>query len=101
LQPHATQPEYRLGRDVAFYLDAYPEGALSNKELAAWAAYVPLSAVHNFGLSETTPMKIPNPASFSSLGSDLPKPDSTHITKGERLACPASVLAPLRRTPSE
>jgi hypothetical protein len=100
LQPHDTQPEYRLGRDVAFYLDAYPEGALSEKEIAAWAGYVPLSAVHNFGLSETTPAQIPRAASLSSLGPDLPKPDSTHITKGERQACPASVLAPLRRRPA-
>ena len=101
LQPHDTQPEYRLGRDVAFYLDAYPEGALSEKEIAAWAGYVPLSAAHNFGLSETSPAQIPSTASLSSLGPDWPKPDSTRITQGERHACPASVLAPLRRRPAE
>jgi hypothetical protein len=101
LQPHDTQPEYRLGRDVAFYLDAYPEGALSEKEIAAWASYVPLSAVQNFGLSETTPAQFMSPASLSSLGQDLPKPDTTRITQGERQACPANVLAPLRRKPAE
>jgi hypothetical protein len=101
LQPHDTQPEYRLARDVAFYLDAYPEGALSEKEIAAWAGYVPLSAVHNFGLSETNPAPIPTPAPLSLLGPDLPKPDSTRITPGERQACPPNVLVPLRRKTAE
>jgi hypothetical protein len=101
LQPHDTQPEYRLARDVAFYLDAYPESALSEKEIAAWAGYVPLSAVHNFGLSETTPVQIPTPAPLSSLGPDLPKADSTRVTQDERQACPANVLAPLRQKPAE
>ena len=101
LQPHETQPEYRLGRDVAYYLDAFPEGTLSAKEIAAWAGYMPLSAVHNFGLSETKPAPLPKSDSLSSLGPDLPHPESTRVTPQERRACPANVLAPARRKPSE
>ena len=58
LQPHDTQPEFRAARDVGFYLDAYPEGALSEAEIKGWGGYVPLSAVHNFGLSESKPVQL-------------------------------------------
>jgi len=52
LQPHERQPEYRLARDVATISMGMPTGRLDRKEISAWANYVPLSAVHNFGLSE-------------------------------------------------
>lgn len=99
LQPHDTQPDYRLARDVAFYLDAYPEGVLSEREIKAWGGYVPLSAVHNFGLSDATPMRIADAASTASLGPDAPHPDSSELTSSELKACPPGVLWPVHGKP--
>jgi hypothetical protein len=99
LQPHKTQPEYRLGRDVAYYLDAYHEGALSAEEVRAWARYVPLSATFNFGLTDETQFALGGPAAQTVSELDLPKGDSTDITAAELARCPASVLTPLHRKP--
>ena len=54
-QVHETQPEYRLARDVAYFIDAYRDGALQESEIDAWARYVPLSAVNDFGLRDEKP----------------------------------------------
>ena len=67
---------------------------MSEKEIAAWAGYVPLSAVHNFGLSETTPAQIPRSASLSSLGPDLPQPELHPYHPEERQAVPQACLLP-------
>ncbi len=99
LQPHDTQADYRLARDVGYYLDAYPEGALTEKEIQAWAGYVPLSAVHNFGLSDVTPARIPNAAPMSSLGAKPPHAGSSELTSSELRGCPAGVLWPVHRRP--
>ena len=99
-QPHETQPEYRLARDVAYYLDAYPEGALSDKEVRAWGGYVPLSAVYNFRLSDAVPFQLGSAATLSSLGPDVPRPDSEELTPAELSGCPASVLSPIHRKPN-
>ncbi len=72
MQKHETQPEYRMGRDVAYYLNSYKEGALDEREVRAWARYVPISAVHNFGLRDDKPFVLANPSSLASLGIDLP-----------------------------
>jgi hypothetical protein len=100
LQPHATQPEYRHARDVAFYLDSYPEGALSRKEIKAWAEYVPLSAAHNFSLSDASTPNIDSAPSLETLGADLPMPSTSDLTKAEWNACPRDVLFPMSRVPS-
>lgn len=97
-QPHETQPVYRLARDVAYYLDSYPEGALSEREISTWAGYVPISATYNFGLSETETVAIREMPSLVSIGSDLPHAQLTELTSAEK-ACPASVLSPIRRKP--
>jgi len=100
VQPHDTQPDIRLARDVAFYLDSYPEGVLSRKEIKAWAEYVPLSAEYNFALSDANPVHLDPAPSLSSLGSDLPFPSTSDLTKAEKNACPHSVLFPISRVPS-
>ena len=66
-------PIIDVARDVAYYLDAYPRGALSEKEIRMWANYVPLSAIHTFGLSEERPFHIQDLAPLNSLGSDSPR----------------------------
>ena len=100
-QPHDTQPEFRAARDVGFYLDAYPEGALSEGEIKGWGGYVPLSAVHNFGLSESKPVQIEEAPGLASLGADLPLADLADLTEAELKACPATVLTPVRRRSQE
>jgi hypothetical protein len=100
LQPHSTQPESRLARDVAFYLDAYPEGALSKKEIKAWAEYVPLSADYNFALSDATAVQLDPAPSLLSLDADLPLPSTSNLTKAELTACPHNILFPISRAPS-
>ncbi|MFM9846595.1 MAG: hypothetical protein ACKVP3_05485 [Hyphomicrobiaceae bacterium] len=98
-QPHETQPEYRLARDVAYYLDSYPEGSLSEREISTWAGYVPLSATYNFGLSDTETVAITEAPSLASLNPDLPRAQSSELTSAELKACPVSVLSPIRRKP--
>lgn len=94
LLPHGTQPAYRLGRDVAFFLDAYPEGALSQREVKAWGEYIPLSAVHNFGLSDANLVSIEPSTSLRTLGPDLPLSETSDITRAEWMACPRNILFP-------
>ena len=101
MQLHDTQPELRSARDVGFYLDSYRDGALSKAEIEGWGAYVPVSAVHNFGLSETKTVEMPNPAGLESLGNDLPLAERSDLTETERNGCPATVLTPVRRRPQE
>jgi hypothetical protein len=98
-QPHETQPEFRLARDVAYYLDSYPEGALSEREIRTWAGYVPISAIYNFGLSDAETVPIHEAPVLASLGIDLPHAQSSELTSTELKACPASVLSPIRRKP--
>ena len=69
MQRHETQQEYRTARDVAYYLDAYEEGALDEREVRAWARYVPLSAVHNFGLRDDKPISLTKAATLAALRS--------------------------------
>jgi hypothetical protein len=100
-QRHDTQPEYRAARDVGFYLDSYPQGALSEAEVKGWAGYMPLSAVHNFGLSETRPVEFATPPALESLGRDLPLAERSDLTEAELNGCPATVLRPVRQLPRE
>jgi hypothetical protein len=101
MQLHDTQPDLRSARDVGFYQDAYPEGALSKAEIAGWSAYLPVTGVHNFGLSETRTVEMPHAAGLESLGRDLPLPERSDLTETELKGCPATVLTPLRRRPQE
>jgi hypothetical protein len=97
LQPHETQAEDRLARDVAYYLDAYPDGALSEKEIKTWANYVPLSATNTFGLSEERPAQIEDSAPLSDLGTDLPQANSSNLAPVDLTYCPSAVLSPSRK----
>lgn len=101
MQLHDTQSQLRSARDVGFYLDSYPQGALSEAELKGWGGYVPVSAVHNFGLSEAKPVKMASPAALESLGRELPLPERTDLTEAELTGCPATVLTPVRQRPQE
>jgi hypothetical protein len=93
LQPHPRQAEYRLGRDVAYFVHAYPPDSLSRKEVDAWENYLPISAERAFGLSETRRVDID--ALRASRGAlQLPTPDVATLTREESAACPAVVLAP-------
>ena len=87
--PTASQTKDRLGRDVAFFIDAVSEPKLTPEERQAWINRGQLSTA-NVGLSDETEAPALNPGqpttgpSFS--GSLEPTPN-----------CPASVLNP--RTP--
>ena len=100
LQPHETQPDYRLGRDVAYYLEAYGRGALSQSEIQTWANYVPLSAIHTFNLSDEKPAQREDATSLSTLGSDLALPDSSDLAPIDLGDCPATVISPVPRKPA-
>ena len=100
VQPHDTQPEYRLARDVAFYLDAYPDNALTKTEISAWAGYVPLSATRDFGLSDERTVELEEAPSLTERWPQGPTATSTEVTSEEIRACPATVLSPLRRKPA-
>ena len=96
-QPHPTQAEARLARDVAYYLDAYQDGALPKREIQLWAALVPLTAVNNFNLSDQRFVTLPTPSSLFTNTSDWPRPDIEDLSVAERTACPASILSSIRR----
>jgi hypothetical protein len=100
VQPHDTQPEYRLARDVAFYLDAFPDTGLSKAEVSAWANYVPLSATRDFGLSDDRQVEVTEAPSLTDRWPDGPSPSSSELTPEELRACPATVLSPVRRKTS-
>ena len=97
IQPHDTQAENRLGRDVAFYLDAFPDAALSKAEVSAWAGYVPLSATRDFGLSDERTVDREEAPSLTERWPDGPSATSSELTPQEQNACPATVLTPVQR----
>jgi hypothetical protein len=101
MQLHETQPNLRSARDVGFYLDGYREGGLSEAEIKGWASYVPITAVHDFGLSDAKSVEMVAPASQDSLGRDVPTAERSDLTEAELNGCPATVLTPVRRRPQE
>ncbi len=95
--PHPTQPVDRLGRDVAYYKDAYAAGALSAREVDTWSRHIPLGAAKNFALSDARNGAIdvaPDPAAPAGE----PPQDVVELTAAEA-QCPAFILAPDRRPP--
>lgn len=96
MQQHATQPDYRTGRDVAYYLDAYREGGIPEQEIKLWAAYMPLSAVHNFGLRDDRPAHLADAPSLRQLSMELPPEADGQVLPSEIARCPVSVLTPAR-----
>ena len=74
--------------------------SLSSKEITAWADYVPLSAEHNFALSDANAVQIDPAPTLQSLGSDLPFATKSNLTKAEANACPQNILFPISRSPS-
>jgi len=84
--PTANQRQDRLGRDVAFFIDAVSESALTQEERQAWTKRGQLSAA-NVGLSDERAAPVLNPVT-----------DAKGPGFGESLdpapACPQSVLNP-------
>lgn len=95
LQSHATQQENRTARDVAYYLDAYVKDAIPEREVKLWAAYVPLSAVHNFGLRDDVAAPLPQSETLKALDLELPPALDGQVLPAEIARCPAIVLTPL------
>ncbi|MBI3757019.1 MAG: hypothetical protein HY267_03485 [Deltaproteobacteria bacterium] len=84
--PTANQKQDRLGRDVAFFIDAVSESGLTQEERQAWRQRGQLSAA-NVGLSDEREAPALNPVS-----------DANGPSFGESLEpappCPQSVLNP-------
>lgn len=99
LQTHATQPDYRTARDVGYYLDAYTEGEIAEREIKLWASYMALSAVHNFGLRDDVAMPLPKTETVRALGMELPPEADGQVLPSEAARCPAAVLTPLPKKP--
>jgi hypothetical protein len=87
--PTASQKKDRLGRDVAFFIDAVSEAGLTQEERQAWIDRGQLSAA-NVGLSDEreAPALNPGPATNGPSFSESLEPAPP---------CPQSVLNP--RTP--
>ena len=90
-------PQDRLARDVAFYIDAFPDGALTAKELRTWNQHIPVRAVRTFGLSDDKHIDVA--AALKNELSDIAAPqfDSDVLTEPER-KCPLRIRQP-DRTP--
>jgi hypothetical protein len=84
--PTRNQTQDRLGRDVAFFIDAFTETGLTTDELAAWRRRGQLSAA-NVGLADeraAPPLNIANDTAAPVFNTTLSSP------------CPAPVLNPNR-----
>lgn len=99
LHPHPTMPEDRLARDVAFYIDAFPNGALSAKEVRSWNHHIPVRAVRTFGLSDTELANLADLLATELNDITAPKFHSDVLTDFER-ECPARIRQP-DRTPTD
>jgi hypothetical protein len=102
LHPHSTQPTDRVGRDVTFYVDAYPPVSLGRRELQLWQAHVPLRAAKNFGLSDER--SVPPGKMLTSVNDAGPPKEEAGLDPDEG-TCPLFILtpnraAPVSRTPS-
>jgi hypothetical protein len=86
--PTANQTQDRLGRDVAFFIDAVKESGLTAEERRAWRQRGQLSA-ENVGLSDERKAPTLNPPSDT----NGPKFDQS---LDPAPSCPASVLNPRR-----
>ncbi|MDX2156363.1 MAG: hypothetical protein SFW09_07620 [Hyphomicrobiaceae bacterium] len=96
--PHQSQPVDRLGRDVAYYRDAFGQAVLSDKEQTTWTHHIPLDAVSGFGLSDARPAPPGAIESRSLAPEDRPPETRDDLTEAER-ACPLQVRRPDRRRP--
>lgn len=83
---NANQREDRLGRDVAFYVDAASQAELGAEERTAWRKRGARRA-SDVGLSDSRLA-----APFAPAPAIAPPPASEVLTAAERAACPAAVL---------
>jgi hypothetical protein len=84
------QPDQRLGRDVAFYMDQYP--ALTDEEAHEWGRYKRIT-IGDLAITDATPY---GAFTAPSIGSEGPTPNSENLTPEEKIACPTTVLNPIR-----
>lgn len=84
--PTTNQTKDRLGRDVAFFIDAVSEAGLTQEERQAWTQRGQLSAA-NVGLSDERDAPALTP------GSDINGPNFSGSLEPTP-ACPQSVLNP-------
>ena len=85
-----NQRKDRLGRDIAYYIDAVDAPALSQEEQEAWRARGSRNAA-SVGLSDDRPA----PAFAAGAAIAHPMPDGG-LLEDEALACPETVLNPQR-----
>ena len=95
--PHPTLPTDRLGRDVAYYVDAYPDSALSPRELSTWREHIPLSARTSVGLSDAR--NYPLERAFNAADPSGETPEANDELTPAEAACPLFVRAPQRHLP--
>lgn len=101
-QPHPNQPDDRLARDVAYYIDAYPDDTLPAREISAWAHFKPVSAVTGLGLRDDVKVARPEATSIAHSGEVMPEPQASDaLTEAERKSCPAAVRTPRLRRPGK
>ena len=86
--PHPTLPTDRLGRDVAYYVDAYPNSALSPRELSTWREHIPLSARKSVGLSDAR--NYPLEHAFNAADPSGETPEANDELTPAEAACPLS-----------
>ncbi|KAB2849431.1 MAG: hypothetical protein F9K44_07960 [Hyphomicrobiaceae bacterium] len=96
-QRHPTQPDGRLGRDVAFYIDAYADDALPKSEIDKWAALKPIAASHNLGLSDQYFLAPSYLKNFELPAEEGPLEAFTELLPGEARACPIPLPKPAPR----
>lgn len=96
MHAHTSMPNDRLGRDVAYYIDGFPEGALSQKEIQSWSRHIPLRAGRHFALSGLR--RPPAPFPHISTPVDQPPLGSLELAENEKV-CPRHILDPVRRKP--
>jgi hypothetical protein len=98
LHRHPTASQDRLARDVAFYVDAFPNGGLSAEEIRDWNHHIPITAAGTFGLSDTHIVNLAEVLSKGASDIEAPSFQSDELTKAER-NCPAGIRQP-DRTPA-
>jgi hypothetical protein len=96
--PHPSQPIDRLGRDVAYYLAAYPHDKLSERERHIWQHHIPIDALTQLDLSDARPVAPTLMTSQPAPEQARPPGTGESVTEAER-SCPLRIRNPLRRRP--
>ena len=82
---------------MAYYVDAYPESALSARELSTWRKHIPLSAMTSVGLSDARDCLLERAFNAADPAGEMPE-GSDELTPAEA-ACPLFIRVPQRHLP--